>query len=330
MTVKCNSVTDLGIIQKLSEASCAGVHVNMIVRGICCLLPGIEGATENIEVISIVGRLLEHSRIYCFGSGDDAKVYLASADLMTRNTERRVEIGFPVESPEVRKRVLKMIAVLLSDTACAQKLMPDGSYVKLDACEDGCAANEGKGGCAESEDGCSTPAGCAANGEGRVNAQTFFMEEAVEGAAKAERKRARAKSESAADAAVGVAEAAIPVANASVKTSAKTEGINGKAGGRTGGKTGGKAAKPAKASKEPEPTRTGKASKSAQPAKAAKAGKADKAGKAPGPIKAPRRPKLPNVIGIVAGLFGKKKQEQPRKQPAGLLKSGDDAERQDR
>ncbi len=202
VTVKCNSVTDLDIIKKLSEASCAGVHVNMIVRGICCLLPGVEGATENIEVISIVGRLLEHSRIYCFGEGDDALVYLASADVMTRNTERRVEIRFPVESPEVKARVLGMVKVLLSDTACAQRLMPDGSYVKL--CGD--AAGKGKG---------------AAK---LVNSQAFFMKEAVEGRARAAKKSAaHAKAAEAGDAAATAAAAAhgetIPVENASVKTS---------------------------------------------------------------------------------------------------------------
>ena len=241
ITIKCNSVTDLDVIQKLSEASCAGVHINMIVRGICCLLPGIEGATQNIEVISIVGRLLEHSRIYCFGTGENAKVYLASADLMTRNTERRVEIGFPVESPDVRARVLKMISVLLSDTACAQKLMPDGSYVKLngfcikhssqgkkkrdrkgrvknDANVVG-SADAGAGAGATSKKGAADDVAVDGMPAGGINAQTTFMKEAVKSLEQADKKHAKAKAKAKAD--IEQSEqtnSTIPVENASVKT----------------------------------------------------------------------------------------------------------------
>ena len=129
--IKCNSVTDVDLIDKLAEASQAGVKIDLIIRGICCLLPGIKGETENISVISIVGRLLEHSRIYCFGEGGETTVYLASADMMTRNTERRVEIGFPVEEPDVKQRVMDFLDAQLSDTANASKLQSDGSYVKL-------------------------------------------------------------------------------------------------------------------------------------------------------------------------------------------------------
>ena len=103
--LKFNSLTDIDIIEKLHEASMAGVTVEMIIRGICCLLPGVPGKTENITVSSIVGRFLEHSRIYVFGRGENEKMYISSADMMTRNTERRVEIACPIDSPEVRARL---------------------------------------------------------------------------------------------------------------------------------------------------------------------------------------------------------------------------------
>ena len=102
---KVNSVTDLEVINKLSEASCAGVRIMMLVRGICCLLPGVPGYTENIRVFSIVGRYLEHSRIYSFGAGSEQKLYISSADLMTRNMQRRVEVAVPIYAPHIRERV---------------------------------------------------------------------------------------------------------------------------------------------------------------------------------------------------------------------------------
>ena len=94
--IKINSLTDADIIDKLSEASCAGVQICMMIRGICCLLPGIPGKTENIQVYSIVGGYLEHARIYCFGLGREERMYISSADFMTRNTERRVEVACPI------------------------------------------------------------------------------------------------------------------------------------------------------------------------------------------------------------------------------------------
>ena len=128
--IKCNSLTDIDIIAKLSEASCAGVRIEMIVRGICCLLPGIPGRTENISVISIVGRFLEHSRIFVFGRGSGERMYISSADLMTRNTSRRVEIACPVDSGEVRARLWEILYAAQRDTVKARVLQPDGTYRK--------------------------------------------------------------------------------------------------------------------------------------------------------------------------------------------------------
>jgi len=130
--VKINSLTDIDIIDKLKEASCAGVKVEMIVRGICCIIPGIVGETENITVRNIVGRFLEHSRIYVFGEGDEEKMYIASADFMTRNTERRVEIGCPVLDPEIRKKIHHILDLILRDNVKARKLLPDGNYMKFE------------------------------------------------------------------------------------------------------------------------------------------------------------------------------------------------------
>ena len=103
--LKLNSLTDKKIIDKLIEASCAGVKIDMVIRGIACLVPGIEGKTENIRIISIVGRFLEHSRIYIFGRGERAKYYIASADFMTRNTVRRVEVAAPVHAEDLKARL---------------------------------------------------------------------------------------------------------------------------------------------------------------------------------------------------------------------------------
>ena len=126
--MKMNSLTDRDIIDKFIEASSAGVTVRLIIRGICCLIPGIPGKTDNISVVSIVGRFLEHSRVYCFGEGENADLYIASADMMTRNTERRVEVACPVESPELKKRIYKMMEIIFSDAVKGRELGRDGEY----------------------------------------------------------------------------------------------------------------------------------------------------------------------------------------------------------
>ena len=126
--LKMNSLTDKRIIDKLAEASCAGVHIDMIVRGICCLIPEVEGKTENIHIISIVGRFLEHSRIYIFGTQERAKIYVASADFMTRNTLRRVEVAAPIEDPDIRMQIQEMFVTMLSDNRKARKMNSKGNY----------------------------------------------------------------------------------------------------------------------------------------------------------------------------------------------------------
>lgn len=126
--IKVNSVTEREVIDRLRAASQAGVEVQLIVRGICCILPGVPGETENIHVTSIVGRFLEHARIYCFGKGGEAKLYVSSADLMTRNLNRRVEIACPVHDGELREQLLWMLSCQLQDTAKASFVMSDGSY----------------------------------------------------------------------------------------------------------------------------------------------------------------------------------------------------------
>ncbi len=129
--MKANSVTDKDIIEKIAEASQAGVNVTLFVRGICCLVPEIKGATENVRVVSIVGRLLEHSRIYCFGVGDDCRMYLSSADLMTRNLDKRVEIAWPIFNPEIKKRILEGIDICMKDTAKLRELKSNKTYTPL-------------------------------------------------------------------------------------------------------------------------------------------------------------------------------------------------------
>lgn len=127
--VKVNSVTDKRIIDRLIKASCAGVKIEMIVRGICCLIPGIPEQTENITVRSIVGRYLEHSRVYIFGSGADSRVYISSADFMTRNTLHRVEIAAPIYDSKVKKRILDMFSVMMKDNVKARIQQNNGSYI---------------------------------------------------------------------------------------------------------------------------------------------------------------------------------------------------------
>ncbi len=129
--IKINSLTDKKIIDKLIDASRAGVKIDMAIRGINCLRSGIPGDTDNIHIVSIVGRFLEHSRIYIFGTHDRDKVYIASADFMTRNTLRRVEVAAPLYDETVKNKVRKMFATMLRDNVKAREQQPDGSYQKL-------------------------------------------------------------------------------------------------------------------------------------------------------------------------------------------------------
>ena len=126
--LKMNSLTDKRIMNKLVEASCAGVHIDMVVRGICCLIPGVKGQTENIHIISIVGRFLEHSRIYIFGTQERVKIYISSADFMTRNTLRRVEVAAPIEDPDIRMQIQEMFVTMLSDNRKARTMNDKGNY----------------------------------------------------------------------------------------------------------------------------------------------------------------------------------------------------------
>lgn len=147
--MKMNSVTDVDFIQKVSEASNAGVKVDLIVRGICCILPGVKGYTENLRVTSIVGRYLEHPRIFLFGTGADQKIYIGSADMMTRNTEKRVEVACPVYDETIRKQLTHMLKIMLADNVKAQELKSDGKYYMKE------------------------------KGTSKVNSQEYFMREAI-------------------------------------------------------------------------------------------------------------------------------------------------------
>ncbi len=149
--VKINSLTDKTIIEKLVEASMSGVKVDMIIRGISCMIAGIEGYTHNITITSIVGRFLEHSRIYIFGKGNTAKVYISSADFMTRNTIRRVEVAAPVYDATIKERILHMFNIMLSDNVKARVMASDGNYYRKDI----------------------------KDGETRLNSQEYFYDEAV-------------------------------------------------------------------------------------------------------------------------------------------------------
>ena len=128
---KINSLTDKKIIDKLIEASQAGVKIEMVIRGICCLKAGIPGVTENISIISIVGRFLEHSRIYIFGKGEREEIYIASADFMTRNTVRRVEVAAPVYDEKSKGMIKDIFTLMLQDNCKARKQEPDGTYVRV-------------------------------------------------------------------------------------------------------------------------------------------------------------------------------------------------------
>lgn len=132
---KFNSMTDKKIIDKLIEASQAGVEIRLMIRGICCLRAGVPGRTDNITVVSIVGRFLEHSRIYCFGTGERRQVYIASADWMTRNTERRIEVACPMLDPGIANRIVDMLELGFRDNVKARRLRPDGTYERQTAAE---------------------------------------------------------------------------------------------------------------------------------------------------------------------------------------------------
>ena len=158
-----NSVTDVDFIRKVSEASCAGVKVDLIVRGICCILPGVPDYTENVRVMSVVGRYLEHPRIFSFGTGAKQKIYIGSADMMTRNTEKRVEVACPVLDDGIKKQINHDLKIMLSDNVKARLMQRDGTYIKR------------------------------RNGEHAVDSQAVFMEEAKK-AAEVVQKKGSAKS----------------------------------------------------------------------------------------------------------------------------------------
>ena len=140
--LKLNSITDRMLIDKLAQASQAGVEIDMNVRGICCIIPGVPGLTEHIQVFSIVGRYLEHSRIYQFGRGEDAGLYISSADFMTRNTQRRVEIACPVLDNWCRKRLFHIIDVLKKDNVKSWQLKPGGLYHPKEPGDSPCCSQE--------------------------------------------------------------------------------------------------------------------------------------------------------------------------------------------
>lgn len=128
--IKVNSITDPDIIERLSKASNAGVQIRMIVRGICCIVPGIPGRTENVEIVNLVGRYLEHSRVYVFGSGREERMYIASADLMVRNTERRVELAVPILSQKLRKQIKRILLLNFKDNVKGRYIDANGCYRK--------------------------------------------------------------------------------------------------------------------------------------------------------------------------------------------------------
>ncbi len=142
VVMKMNSVTDVDFIQKVAEASRAGVRVDLNVRGICCILPGIAGETDNLSVTSIVGRYLEHARIFSFGTGENQKIYIGSADMMTRNTEKRVEVACPIFDKNVKAQFNHIMDVLFSDNMKARTLQADGTYGMKDFSNERIAAQE--------------------------------------------------------------------------------------------------------------------------------------------------------------------------------------------
>ena len=135
MILKNNSISDRDIILKLEEASCAGVRIDMIVRGICCVRAGVPGKTENLHIRSLVGRYLEHGRIYSFFDGAHTRIYIASGDFLTRNTECRVEVGVRVEDPVLVRKLTDILQLQLRDNVNAREMRPDGSYQKVKPAE---------------------------------------------------------------------------------------------------------------------------------------------------------------------------------------------------
>ncbi len=155
--IKANSLTDKVLIKKLIECSKAGVEIELVIRGICCLIPGIEGETDNIKVVSIVGRYLEHARFYIFGRNEEQKIYISSADFMTRNTIRRVEVAVPIYDNQIKERVYKYFKTQINDNVKGRVLQSNGSYKK------------------QKQDDFDT-----------INAQQIFFDEAYKNAPKAE------------------------------------------------------------------------------------------------------------------------------------------------
>ncbi len=135
IVMKMNSVTDTDYIEKVSEASRAGVKIDLIVRGICCVLPGVAGYTDNLRVMSVVGRYLEHPRIFSFGTGDSQKIYIGSADMMTRNTEKRVEVACPILDADIKKQINHYLKIMLSDNIKGRELKSDGTYCRKEMAE---------------------------------------------------------------------------------------------------------------------------------------------------------------------------------------------------
>ena len=130
--IKMNSISDRKLIDKLSKASCKGVKIDLMVRGICCLVPGIKDKTENINVYQVVGRFLEHHRIYQFGKAENCKVYISSADFMTRNIRKRVEVAVPIYDDFIKSRILNFMDIMFADDTKIRKLNPDKSYSKVE------------------------------------------------------------------------------------------------------------------------------------------------------------------------------------------------------
>ena len=139
IVIKVNALTEPKVIRALYKASIAGVQVDLIVRGVCCLRPGVPGVSENIRVRSIIGRFLEHSRVYWFASDGEPQLYLSSADLMERNLDRRVETAFPIDGKKLQQRVRNALELYLIDNTSSSLLQPDGQYQRV-AVADGDAA----------------------------------------------------------------------------------------------------------------------------------------------------------------------------------------------